>query len=310
MRNAFAETFLKLARKDSRLVLITGDLGFGVLEKIADELPAQFINSGIAEQSMMSMAAGLASEGFRPFVYSIANFPTLRCLEQIRNDVCYMENAVTIVSVGAGLGYGNLGYTHHAIEDLAIMRALPNIDLYSPADKFEVIATMQTILELKRPSYLRLGKGGEPILHSKELLEITGYIEIITGTDGFLIFTGGIGARVLEAANLLNAAGYFPSVISSPRLTPNLMTDLAKLTRNSFVVTIEEHNTSGGFGSWLLEASSEIGANNLVRRMGLAHNAISLLGSQTYLLDEAGLKPEDIADKFMFLANHYNSLRK
>jgi len=165
LRNAFATQLLDIARADSSILLITGDLGYGVLDRFQQELPEQFINAGVAEQTMMSMAAGLAASGYRPFVYSIANFPTFRCLEQIRNDVCYMDNPVTIVSVGAGLVYGVHGYSHHAVEDLAIIRSLPNITIYSPCDSVETKYSVNKILESKHPAYLRLGKGGEPLIH-------------------------------------------------------------------------------------------------------------------------------------------------
>jgi transketolase len=287
------------------MILITGDLGFGVLDKIANEIPDQFINAGIAEQSMMSMAAGLASEGFRPFVYSIANFPTLRCLEQIRNDVCYMNNAVTIVSVGAGLGYGNLGYTHHAVEDLGILRTLPNIELFSPADSVEVVGVMNEILTLTTPAYLRLGKGGEPTLHVNSPHKIDGPIEMVKGHQGFLVFTGGIGSRVIEATKLLNSAGYFPTVISNPCLNLNNMNHIASLISKSFVVTVEEHNIASGFGTWLLECSSDLESSFFIKRMGLTHKNISLLGSHAYLLDKANLKAEDIAANFIALANRF-----
>ena len=305
MRNAFAEQFLELAKADPKLLLITGDLGFGVLDKIAAELPEQFINAGITEQSMMSMAAGLASEGYRPFVYSIANFPTLRCLEQIRNDVCYMDNPVTIVSVGAGLGYGNLGYTHHAVEDIGIMRMLPNIDIYSPADTYEVRISLKHILELNHPAYLRLGKGGEPPIHSTELFNIDGPLEIIKGSQGFIAFTGGIGSRVIEAINLLNNAGFFPTVFSTPKLSREIIEALIKSTDGSFVLSIEEHSLIGGFGSWLLEAQSDLNLRVQISRMGLDQENIALLGSQSYLLDKANLTSREIADAFVRLAENF-----
>ncbi|MFN3077751.1 MAG: transketolase, partial [Alphaproteobacteria bacterium] len=138
MRDAFIESLLEEARKDQNIILITGDLGFGVLDKFQKELPNQFINSGVNEQAMMGLAAGLASTGKRVFVYSIGNFPTLRCLEQIRNDICFMDNSVVVVSVGAGYAYGPQGYTHHTLEDIAVMRALPNLEVIVPADPIEV----------------------------------------------------------------------------------------------------------------------------------------------------------------------------
>ncbi len=302
MRNSFADQFLILARLDPRLILVTGDLGFGVLDQIAAELPNQYINAGITEQSMMSMAAGLASEGYRPFVYSIANFPTLRCLEQIRNDVCYMNNPVTIIAVGAGLGYGNLGYTHHAVEDIAIMRTLPNLSIYSPADSIEVRKCLSHILAHKSPAYMRLGKGGEPAIHSGDVSIVTGPVQISKGRNGFIAFTGGIGSRVLEAEKLLNLEGFHPTIFSNPRLSTESLKSLVSLAGDSFLLAVEEHSIKGGFGSWLLEAKSDLNSNLRISRMGLDQENIALLGSQAYLLDQAKITARGIADKFIDLA--------
>ena len=143
MRKVFLEELLKYARQDPRVILITGDLGYGVVDQFAEELPKQFINFGINEQSMMSAAAGMAKVGFKPFVYSIGNFPTFRCLEQVRNDVCYMNLDVTIVAVGAGLAYGTAGYSHHLVEDISALSALPNLRIYSPADGLETKVVLE-----------------------------------------------------------------------------------------------------------------------------------------------------------------------
>jgi len=298
MRNAFAKEWLKFALENPKMILITGDLGYGVLDEIASVVPDQYINAGIAEQSMMSMAAGLASEGYRPFVYSIANFPTIRCLEQIRNDVCYMKNSVTIVSVGAGLGYGNLGYSHHAIEDISIMRSLPNLDIYSPADSEEVNLAIAEIIVTDTPSYLRLGKGGEPKLHSISISSIAMPVEIESGIDGFVAFTGGVGARVLDAIEIIKANGLRPSVFSVPKLTNESIEYLVNKARGSFLVTVEEHSLQGGFGSWVLEANADSRANIVIKRMGLGQAGIEQLGTQSYLLDKKGLSAESIAQSF------------
>ena len=175
------------------------------------------INAGITEQSMMSMAAGLASRGYRPFVYSIANFPTFRCLEQIRNDVCYMNNSVVIVSVGAGFAYGTLGYSHFATEDLAIMRTLPNLEVVSPCDKFESEAVTRMIVKGKSPTYLRLGKAGEPNLHTKVPEAKFGkFLTLYEGDSGYIFFTGSVGAVAVSARNRLIEAGRSVSVVSVP----------------------------------------------------------------------------------------------
>lgn len=167
MRNAFIQELVSLARQHPQIALIVGDLGYSVVEPFADEFPDRFINAGVAEQNMTGLAAGMASEGYHVFTYSIANFPTFRCAEQIRNDVDYHNLPVTIVSVGGGLSYGALGYSHHAVQDLSLMRAMPNMLISAPGDQFEVRACMRYLVQHPQPSYLRLGKAGEPSFHSE-----------------------------------------------------------------------------------------------------------------------------------------------
>jgi transketolase len=162
MRTAFIKALTDLAETDNRIWLVTGDLGFSVLEEFASRFPDRYLNVGVAEQNMTGVAAGLAMSGKIVFTYSIANFPTLRCLEQVRNDVCYHNANVKIVAVGGGLAYGAQGYTHHAIEDLAILRALPNIRVIAPGDPAETRAAVMAIVNTPGPCYLRLGKAGEP----------------------------------------------------------------------------------------------------------------------------------------------------
>ncbi len=165
MRDAFVKKLTEKAADDPSIMLLVGDLGFGVVADFGETYPRQFLNCGVAEQSMVGIAAGMAAAGRRPFVYSIANFPTLRPLEQIRNDVCYHGLGVTIVSVGAGLAYGSLGYTHHAVEDISILRSLPGMRVFSPADAIECRAAVDEILATPGPAYLRLGKNKEPLMH-------------------------------------------------------------------------------------------------------------------------------------------------
>ena len=165
MRDAFVRALMRLAADDRRLVLITGDLGFGVLKPFWETYPDQFVNAGIAEQAMTSMAAGLSMTGRTVITYSIGNFPTLRCLEQIRNDCAYHDANVKIVCVGGGFVYGSLGMSHHATEDIAVLRALPGVTVYAPGDPAEVEAVVPDMLQTPGTCYLRLGRGGEPTLH-------------------------------------------------------------------------------------------------------------------------------------------------
>ena len=167
MRNTFIKELIELAAVNDRIALVVGDLGFSVVEPFAERFPDRFINAGVAEQNMMGLAAGMASEGYHPFVYSIANFPTFRCAEQIRNDVAYHKLPVTVVTVGGGLAYGSLGYSHHAVQDYGLIRLMPNMLIASPGDPMEVRACLRYLVANPQPSYLRLGKNGEPNFHAE-----------------------------------------------------------------------------------------------------------------------------------------------
>lgn len=298
MRNALAKFLLTEAHKDPRIVLITGDLGFGVLNKFQSELPNQFLNAGIAEQSMMSMAAGLASQGFRPFVYSIANFSTFRCLEQIRNDVSYMGNPVTIISVGAGLGYGSHGYSHHAVEDISIMRSLGNIHMYSPADPSETVSCLSEILANNSPAYIRVGKGGEANLSQQ--LASNSLPRIIKASDdsSAIISTGAIGGVGLKAHELLSESNTDTNLVSVPWLNWNVISEFLISNNFEFILTLEEHVLPGGFGSLLLEIINSLGLSTRVKRMGLRTDLHNQVGSMNYLLNLHGLNPIQVANNF------------
>ncbi len=289
-----------MAQKDSSIILIVGDLGFGVLDDFANKLPNQYINAGVTEQSMMSMAAGLASQGFRPFVYSIANFPIFRCFEQIRNDVSYMGNPVTIVAVGAGLSYGNLGYSHHAIEDIAAIRSLTGFEIYAPCDGSEVEVSLELIIASSKPSYLRLGKGGEKEI-SNETLSILNIESANINNHGSILFTGSIGSRVLEAKELLVAKGVTPQVISCHSLNDTSIQKLIRAVGNFPIMVVEEHSKIGGLGSWIIESADEMDMQLKVSRIDLRNHSISKLGDQSFLLDEAGVTAENISAKFLNL---------
>ncbi len=303
MRDAFIETLLEQARVDANIFLITGDLGFGVLEKFQNELPDQFINSGVNEQAMMGMAAGIASTGKRVFVYSIGNFATLRCLEQIRNDVCLMNNSVVVVSVGAGYAYGPQGYTHHAIEDIAVIRALPNIEVIVPADPTEAKQITTLLAQEKFPSYLRLGKSNEQIISRKDVVTKLGKInEIVSGERGTILFVGSIGKIALEAANLLLKQGISVSVASVPFISRLDKEFLIKSAKKGPIVTVEEHAIRGGFGSSVLEFLNKENLSVLVGMVAAEQNDLSQIGSQEFLRLANGIEATRIVSKFMALA--------
>jgi transketolase len=304
VRDTFIKVLLNEARKNPDIFLITGDLGFGVLDDFAKELPNQFLNAGVAEQAMMSMAAGIASTGKRVFVYSIANFPTLRCLEQIRNDVCVMNNSVVIVSVGAGYSYGSHGYTHHAIEDLAAIRTLPNIEIFSPGDPVEAEAVTKLIMKKSSPAYLRLGKNGEAnfTLDNHNISE-NRFRELRSGSQGTLVFTGSVGQVALKAAEVLKDLGISVAVASVP--FPSRLDDdyLRNALAKGPLVTIEEHAIRGGFGSAVLEkVHSMSGVNkNRIGLIAANQDDISLVGTQDYLRTRNGITDEAIVAKFKAL---------
>ena len=299
MRNTFAQTILEFAKVDPRIILITGDLGFGVLDDFQKLLPRQFINAGIAEQSMMSMAAGLASQGYRPFVYSIANFPTFRCLEQIRNDVSYMGNPVTIVSVGSGVSYGPHGYTHHAVEDLSIMRIFSNMRIFTPMDPEEVKKSLELILKQQEPAYLRLGKGGEENFTEANLN--LDFNTIRRGSSGTICWIGSIGKVAIESGDLLSKSNVDVSLISMFAPTDECIAQMLKENLEKPVLTVEEHIVKGGFGSWVLEIASEINYKGRVATVGINSKNHSAIGSQSYLRNLSGLTKDQLANKFIKL---------
>ncbi|HEY1011419.1 MAG TPA: transketolase C-terminal domain-containing protein, partial [Herpetosiphonaceae bacterium] len=221
MRTAFIETLCELAETDERIWLVCADLGYSVVERFRDRFPERFVNAGVAEQLMTGMAAGLALSGKIVFTYSIANFPVMRCLEQIRNDVCYHNLPVKIVAVGGGLAYGAAGYTHHGVEDLAVMRVLPNMTVVAPGDPTEARLATRALVDWPGPCYLRLGKAGEPRVHDAEPPFAVGRaIELRAGRDLALLSTGGMLATVVEAAAELARQGVEAAVISMPTLAP------------------------------------------------------------------------------------------
>ena len=282
MRNSFIEELSKIALTDDKVFLIVGDLGFGVVEGFEEKFPDQFLNAGVAEQNMMGMAAGLASAGYKVFVYSIGNFPTFRCLEQIRNDVCYHSLNVTIVSIGAGLSYGPLGYSHHAIDDIGIMRALPGMTIYSPADPIETKIALKASLSCDTPKYFRLGKSGESNIFDKSQSNFPDWSEVWKGDDLLILTSGSIIIEAIEAAQTLKAFGINISVVSIPILKPFMLDkELIKSFKN--IIVLEEHSIVGGLGSIILEQVALNRMNSIITVLGLPDNVSHELGSQKYL---------------------------
>jgi len=284
------------AHADKRVMLVTGDLGFGVLTNYAKELPAQFINAGVAEQNMTGMAAGLALEGHNVFTYSIANFPTLRCLEQIRNDVLYHEANVNIVAIGGGFSYGSLGMSHHATEDVGIMRTLPGLRVLAPCDETETVALVDQMVTDPAPSYLRLDKS-KVVAATAQAFEQGKLRQLRHGSTVALIGYGGVLAEALTAADLLELVGIDCAVYSAHTLKPFDNESLIKLGIGyEAIVTIEEHVPTGGLGS--LVADTFLDAGLIPRhfaRLCLPDAYSSIVGSQEYLRMRHRLDAQSIA---------------
>lgn len=285
MRTTFIETLIDLAAQDERIWLLNGDLGFSVLEPFAARFPERYLNVGVAEQNMTGIAAGLAHSGKMPFTYSIANFPTFRCLEQIRNDVCYHRANVKIVAVGGGFAYGPQGYTHHGIEDLGIMRQLPGMTVVAPGDPVETRLATRAIAAHNGPCYLRLGKAREPVVHQNPPDFALGLaIPVRQGQDLTLISTGGLLKLSLDTAETLDAIGISAAVLSMPTVKPldnEAVLNAAKNTRA--IVTVEEHSVIGGLGSAVAEVLAESGQAVRFRRYGVPDRIYHDIGSQDYL---------------------------
>lgn len=302
MRDAFTRALMREAEKNPRLTLVTGDLGFGVLRPFWETYPDQFVNAGIAEQGMTGLAAGLSMTGRTVLTYSIGNFPTLRCIEQIRNDCAYHDANVKVVCVGGGFVYGSLGMSHHATEDMAILRALPGVTVFTPGDPCEVEAVVPVMLHTPGTCYLRLGRGGEPCLHAAP---IEGYtapkaLTLRAGMDVALLSAGGILTQTVGAARLLEAQGISAEVVSFPCLKPIDRDKLTELSRRfRHIVTVEEHSIVGGFGSTVCEVLAEIGTTCRVHRIGMEDEYTTVVGTQQYLRGAYRMDESAICERTM-----------
>ena len=300
MRDAFVRVLTEEMEQNDRIVLITGDLGFGVLRPLWDHYPDRILNAGIAEQGMISMAAGLAATGRTVIVYSIGNFPTLRPLEQIRNDCAYHGADVKIICVGGGFVYGSLGMSHHATEDMAVMRAIPEVTCFTPGDPAETEIVTREMLRRKGTCYLRLGRGNEPLIHKTPPADwvFPKAVTLREGTDIAILSAGGILSQTADAAERLREKGISAKVVSFPCLKP-LDTETVKELLGTFrrIVTVEEHTVTGGFGSAVCETAAETGTGCRIRRIGLEDCFTTVVGNQQYLRQCYGMDGASIAEK-------------
>jgi len=299
MRTAFIQCLTELAAKDERIYVITADMGFSVLEDFRERFPDRLLNVGIAEQNAVSVACGLALSGKVVYVYSIIPFVTMRCFEQVRVDVAYMNTNVRLVGVGAGFSYGPAGATHHAIEDIAIMRALPNMTVCCPGDPVEVREIIRRSGDYVGPMYIRLGKNGEPTIHeSGQSIDIGQAVRLTEGEDLLLITTSNMleeGKKWVD--RLAVERGKRATLLSMPTIKPLDTTEILKfIARGIPIFTLEEHNRIGGLGSAVAEVIAESGNGVVFRRIGIPDLFMHTVGSQSFLrekyimnqLEEAG----------------------
>ena len=304
MRDTFVKTLIEEAKKDKNIELVTGDLGFGVLKPYFEQLPNQFTNAGIAEQNMTAVAAGMALCGKTVFTYSIGNFPTLRCIEQIRNDCAYPHANVKIVCVGGGFVYGSLGMSHQATEDIAILRALPEVTVVCPGDLVEAEEATRAIVHTPGTVYLRLGRGGEKRVHDKiDNFEIGKAIKIQEAKADCnkkiaMLSTGAILDEVTDAAKILEEEGIGVEEYSFHTVKPidrGVILDCAN--RYDYIVTVEEHNVIGGFASAVSEVITDSDENVRLIKIGLNDEYCSKVGNQKYLRAQYGMTAQDIVKK-------------
>lgn len=301
MRYAFIKTLTAEAEKNKNIILITGDLGFTVFEEFKQKFPKQFLNVGVAEQNMMGIAAGLALSGKTVFVYSIATFASMRAYEQIRNDIASHQASVIVVGTGGGLSYGHLSITHHSIEDIALMRVIPGMNIICPADPTETTWATKLCIKMKKPMYLRLGKKGEPGLYKKTPNLKFGKGSILkTGGKIAILATGNMVHTALVTSEILLQKKISATVVSMHTIKPIDRTLILRYAKKyPIIATIEEHSIIGGLGSATAEILSEYNSHARLIRFGVPDILPFEIGSQEYLRKKLSLAPGDIARKIL-----------
>ena len=306
MRTLFNKVLVECARKDPRIWMILADIGYGEIEPFREAFPGRWYNCGVAEQNMTGVACGVAMEGNIAITYSIANFPTLRCLEQIRNDVCYHNANVKIVIIGAGLAYGPLGVSHQATEDIAILRALPNMVVFCPCDFAEAEAGVHAMLAHEGPFFYRCGYKQEPPVHAGKIrFKLGRALRVCEGRDATIFFTGTIGNQVMPAVEALRRKGLQCRVESLHTVKPiDRRAILSAAAETGAIITVEEHQLQGGMGSAVAEVLCDAGAvPKKFLRLGLPDEYVSRVGTHEWLLDRYGLSTRRLVQRIgRFLA--------
>lgn len=302
MRNAFASEITELAKRDERIVLLSGDIGNRLFDVFKKECPGRFFNCGVAEANMIGMAAGMALSGLRPVAYTITPFITARCLDQIRIDVCYQQTKVVIVGTGSGLCYASLNVTHQSCEDLATLRVLPGLTLLCPGDPVETRLSLKAAMDNDGPVYLRLGKKGEPTVHKANPdFSIGKWIELVNGSDVYLLSTGNMLSVAMQVSDNLAKEDVSCGVMSCHTVKPLDADSLARVFGLvKLVVVVEEHSVLGGFGSSLAEWVSETRVIARLLRIGIADSCLYKSYNQSEAREAYGLTAEGMTQKILW----------
>ena len=298
MRNAFARAMTELAENREDVCLLSGDIGNRMFDRYKEVAPERFLNCGIAEANMMSMAAGMGLSGLRPVVYTITPFTTTRCLEQIRTGVAYHESPVVIVGTGSGLSYAELGATHHSLEDIAILRSIPNMRICAPVDSLELVAQLRQAIDEGKPTYIRIGKKGEPDLLNGHKIGIGKANLLKPGENILIIGIGPIISEAIEASEKLQKEGIRIGVASMGSIKPIDEDFLKWCSRDNYNIwiTLEEHHIIGGLGSTIIEWLATENINRIkLKCMGVGDHFIHHLGNQSHVRSKLELNSESIA---------------
>ncbi|MBF0518993.1 MAG: 1-deoxy-D-xylulose-5-phosphate synthase [Nitrospirae bacterium] len=297
MRKSFVTALVDIAQKDSRIVLLTGDLGFMVLEPFIERFPERFFNVGVSEQNMAGIATGLAEAGFIPFMYSIAPFAALRTYEFIRNGPIKHKLPVRVVGVGAGFDYGLNGLTHWGLEDISVMRIQPGITVIAPADSAQASSALKASWNLDCPVYYSLGKDEDSLVTALNGKFEIGNMDTVRDGDDLLIITmGGIVFEAIAAADMLKASGVSSQIAIVSCVNPPPTDDIVKaLKRHKIVLTVEVQYVNGGLGSLVSETIAEFGLNLRLVRMGVRKHIEGPIGNQKFMQALCGLSAENIA---------------
>lgn len=298
MRDSFAREMTAIAAHRLDVTLLTGDIGNRMFDRFKEVAPERFLNCGIAEANMMSLAAGMALSGLRPVIYTITPFTTTRCLEQIRVGVAYHQAPVVIVGTGSGLSYAELGPTHHSLEDMAILRTLPGLNVVAPADSAELVAQLREALDAPHPTYMRIGKKGEPPLHREDARLGIGKANLLRdGSDLLVVGVGPILGEALQAAEALAQEGISMAVASLGGVKPldgPFLTAMVERFPNW--LSLEEHGITGGLGSAILEwLADRDGPVIRLRRLGVPDAFLHELGNQAFTRHQLGLDAAGLA---------------